>query len=555
MINSNSMQYLPIYNQNNDINIFSYSKNSIHSVNNYETSNSIYPKNVIHRKNSAALLTAHNYQFKNMLPTITPADPINNDKTIYNNFQYISNNRNISSKNLYNTPQISHGLKKYNSSENLNVLNLPSIGVVSEQKNNISIYNSKPSNIMHCNTTSKNMNITSNSRVNKTKMTKIPHPKFQRKKLLQNNNFNTIFHNNTKTNYNILYNQNQGQNIFSNDNINTIVINNNNAQSSNNSILNDSFSYTHNYLNSLNSSFSSIVPIDNINQNQVYTEEEPGNNFNLSEFIILNVIGNGSEGSINVVNWQKNNKNYALKKCELIFDETVEKKKKEFLFLKEFIDNNGCDGIIKTYGTLCVKNEFGTYYFYELMELAERDWDQEILNRKKNNLYYQEYELMEIFRHLIKTLATLQSIRYTHRDIKPQNIMLVNGKLKLCDFGNGKLLKREGIIIQKIRGSELFMSPIVFKGYHSGAPTIRHNTFKSDVFSLGMCFFYAASLTVGGLNLIREMYDMKVIKKVLNQFLGKRYSQNLINLLYTMLQVDENRRPDFTELEILMMTY
>ena len=143
---------------------------------------------------------------------------------------------------------------------------------------------------MHCNTTSKNMNITSNSRVNKTKMTKIPHPKFQRKKLLQNNNFNTIFHNNTKTNYNILYNQNQGQNIFSNDNINTIVINNNNAQSSNNSILNDSFSYTHNYLNSLNSSFSSIVPIDNINQNQVYTEEEPGNNFNLSEFQITLII-------------------------------------------------------------------------------------------------------------------------------------------------------------------------------------------------------------------------------------------------------------------------
>ena len=269
----------------------------------------------------------------------------------------------------------------------------------------------------------------------------------------------------------------------------------------------------------------------------------------------MNSIGSGSEGSINVVNWQKNNKNYALKKCEYIYDDTAERKKKELHALKEFIDNNGCDGIIKTYGTLCVKNEFGTYYFYELMELAERDWDKEIQNRKNSNLYYQEYELMEIFRHLIKTLAGLETIRYTHRDIKPQNIMLVNGKYKICDFGNGKLLKREGIIIQKIRGSELFMSPIIFKGYHSGAPTIRHNSFKSDVFSLGMCFFYAAALSIGGLNLIREIYDMKVIKKVLIQFLGKRYSQNLINLLYTMLQVDENRRPDFNELEILMMSF
>ena len=515
---------------------------SNHSVNNYQSSNSFYPKNIIQRKNSATLLTAHNYQFKNILPYITPIEVPNSNKTIYNNSQYSNNNRNISPANINFIPQISQGMKRYHSSENLNVLNLPNIGIASDEKNNISIYNSKPTNIiMHCNTNKNvNMNITSN-RANKTKMAKIPHPKFQKKKLLQNNGIKNIFSNNNKINYNILLDQNQNYNIVYN-----------NAQSDNNSILNDSISnLASNYLNS--SFSSSIIPADNLNQ--VYTEEEPGGNFKLSEFIVLNVIGNGSEGSINVVNWQKNNKNYALKKCEFIYDDTAERKKKEFLVLKEFIDNNACEGIIKTYGTLCVKNEFGTYYFYELMELADRDWDQEIQNRRNNNLYYQEYELIEIFRHLIKTLASLQTIRYTHRDIKPQNIMLVNGKYKICDFGNGKLLKREGIIIQKIRGSELFMSPIVFKGYHSGMPTVKHNTFKSDVFSLGMCFFYAAALNIGGLNLIREIYDMKVIKKVLNQYLGKRYSQNLINLLYYMLQVDENRRPDFIELEILVMNY
>jgi len=30
------------------------------------------------------------------------------------------------------------------------------------------------------------------------------------------------------------------------------------------------------------------------------------------------------------------------------------------------------------------------------------------------------------------------------------------------------------------------MSPIVFKAYHAGLKQIQHNTFKSDVFSLGM---------------------------------------------------------------------
>ena len=538
MINSNSMQYLPLFNQNYDSNVFSYSQISNHSANNYDTSNSFYPKNIIHRKNSATLLTAHNYQFKNILPSITPVEMPTENKIIFNNPQYSSNNINITSTNINYTPKITHGMKRYNSYENLNILNLPTIGIATEEKN--TIYQSKPTNIiMHCNT-NKNFNVNITSRPNKSKIAKIPHPKFQKKKLLQNNNINNIFNDTNKINFNILFNQNQNYNITSN-----------NAQSTNNSILNDSVnSLTSNYLNS---SFSNILPTDNLCQ--AYVEEEPGDNFKLSEFIILNSIGNGSEGSINVVNWQKNNKNYALKKCEYIYDDTAERKKKELHVLKEFIDNNGCDGIIKTYGTLCVKNEFGTYYFYELMELADRDWDKEIQNRKNSNLYYQECELMEIFRQLIKTFASLETIRYTHRDIKPQNIMLINGKYKICDFGNGKLLKREGIIIQKIRGSELFMSPIVFKGYHSGAPTIRHNSFKSDVFSLGMCFFYAAALSIGGLNLIREIYDMKVIKKVLIQFLGKRYSQNLINLLYTMLQVDENRRPDFNELEILLMSF
>ena len=82
---------------------------------------------------------------------------------------------------------------------------------------------------------------------------------------------------------------------------------------------------------------------------------------------------------------KKNNKNYALKKCEIIHDDVIEKRKKEFLYLKEFIDNNGCDGIIKTYGILCLKNEFATYYFYELMELAEKDWEKDIIDRQKAN--------------------------------------------------------------------------------------------------------------------------------------------------------------------------
>jgi serine/threonine protein kinase len=136
-----------------------------------------------------------------------------------------------------------------------------------------------------------------------------------------------------------------------------------------------------------------------------------------------------------------------------------------------------------------------------------------------------------------------------------QNIMFVNGVLKICDFGDAKILKKRGIVVQRIRGSELFMSPLVFRAYHAGMQQIQHNTYKSDVFSLGMCMLFAACLSYDGPSTIREIYDMNMIRNVLYQYLGRRYSPNFINILWTMLQVDEKKRPDFNQLQIMFNLY
>jgi len=301
------------------------------------------------------------------------------------------------------------------------------------------------------------------------------------------------------------------------------------------------------YLNSkLNNSSLSLN-----NLSTFVKEEEPKTNFVLSEFEILNQIGKGGEGIIYTVRWRKNNKKYALKKCRILETEDIKKRKEDNRIIKEFIETTGCDGVIKTYGNIYKINNSGFYDFYEIMELAEKDWEQEIIRRKNNSLFYQEFELVEIFKNLIRTFSLLQNQNITHRDIKPQNIMLVNGKFKICDFGNSRILKKSNIIIQKIRGSEMFMSPILFKSYRSGIPSVKHNTYKSDVFSLGLCFFLAATLSYTALSKIREVYKIELISKTVNHYLSKRYSKNLINLLLTMLQVDENKRPDFSQLEIL----
>ena len=117
--------------------------------------------------------------------------------------------------------------------------------------------------------------------------------------------------------------------------------------------------------------------------------------------------------------------------------------------------------MIKIYGIEIKKLDKTIFVMYVLMELAKIDWEKEIIKRKKNNNYYSEKELFFILKDLIKTLSKLQQNNISHRDIKPQNILLCdNDILKISDFGEPKRNFNNDYndtIIQNIRGTKLYM--------------------------------------------------------------------------------------------------
>ena len=362
-------------------------------------------------------------------------------------------------------------------------------------------------------------------------------------KNIDNNSF--IINNiNNINNYN---SQIKIDNSFSNPNINNKVKSFKEV-SNNPYFINSNKENFHSY-NTYN--INNINLIEYIKINSITNNLEPDENLNLAEFIKLEQIGKGTEGIIYSVKWQRNNKKYALKQGQIPDLESVKSKEVEINMLKNFRNKTGNDGIIKIFGHKCILNKAGHYDFYEIMEFAEKDWEQEIIYRGNYRFYYTENELMVIMAQIVRTFSLLQKNHITHRDIKPQNIMIVNGKFKISDFGNARLLKKEGNCLQRIRGSEMYMSPIMFKGLHSKIAQVKHNTYKSDVFSLGMCFLLAAALSYNPLNTIREIYDVNAIYNVIYNYLGKRYSQNVLKILISMLQVEENSRPDFIKLESL----
>ena len=283
------------------------------------------------------------------------------------------------------------------------------------------------------------------------------------------------------------------------------------------------------------------------------SEIEPDENFIPEDFDIIKQIGEGTFGKIFCIEWPKNRKKYAMKKMILrTMDElSINQEKTQLLF--DFIKKTNCNGVIKLYGDQCVQKNDAEYIYYVLMELANIDWENEIKKRSESKKYYSEGELNQILNQLITSFALLQKNKITHRDIKPQNILIVNNLYKICDFGEAKIISTDGVIQQSIRGTELYMSPILFKALNTRQKIVVHNTYKSDVFSLGMCILLAATLTFQSLYDVRELDNMENVKNILVKYLIAKYSYNFVGTLLKMLEINENLRPDFIELEKIIL--
>ena len=275
-------------------------------------------------------------------------------------------------------------------------------------------------------------------------------------------------------------------------------------------------------------------------------------NFDIDDYIIVKQIGEGTFGKIYEVK-DKYHRHFAMKKliCNSIKEMEILRKEYEILYHCEGLNIN----LVQIYGIETKKLDKITFVMYVLMELAKTDWEKEILQRKRINNYYSEKELISILKDLTRTLSHLQQNNISHRDIKPQNILLCDhGILKISDFGEAKENMDSdctNTVKQTIRGTELYMSPVLFRSLKkkNKSKYIKHNTYKSDVFSLGYCLLLATTLNFDCLFSIRELDDMNLIINNIKAFVNNRYSNYFLKVLFIMLELEEQMRPDFIQLE------
>jgi hypothetical protein len=271
--------------------------------------------------------------------------------------------------------------------------------------------------------------------------------------------------------------------------------------------------------------------------------------FNIDDFSIIKQIGEGSYGKIYLVEEKKTKFKYAMKKIIAHSNKEIEQFSHEYEIMSALNNEN----ILRIYGICSHSLDQTTFALYVLMELADSDWEKEINKRGQLKTYYKEEELILITRNVIKILAKMQRNGVSHRDIKPQNILIFYGKngceYKLADFGEAKEVFSYNQQVNTLRGTELYMAPILFTHLRTKKEDVAHNTYKSDVYSLGLCLLFASTLTFNSLYDIRESRDMNGVGITLLKYLKQRYSAKFIQLVSKMLEFSEKNRCDFIEME------
>lgn len=97
---------------------------------------------------------------------------------------------------------------------------------------------------------------------------------------------------------------------------------------------------------------------------------------------------------------------------------------------------------------------------------------------------------VSIFKQILNGVGYLHNKKIVHRDLKPENVLLFNlnleeGAIRISDFGLGKRLDRESVVVTSAKdymGSAAYAPPEQFEN-------LATLTERADIFSLGKIFF------------------------------------------------------------------
>lgn len=131
--------------------------------------------------------------------------------------------------------------------------------------------------------------------------------------------------------------------------------------------------------------------------------------------------------------------------------------------------------------------EFSEFPPYIIMEFADQGTLKDIIDtRKSQKRFFDPDELVNYYNQLIDGMKAINE-KIVHRDVKPENVLIAKGVLKISDFGIAK-------IIEDQTRTHTFKGAGTFQYMSPEAWSYEKNEIQMDIYSMGIVFFEMATL-------------------------------------------------------------
>uniref|UniRef100_A0A452QTM2 Dual specificity protein kinase TTK n=1 Tax=Ursus americanus TaxID=9643 RepID=A0A452QTM2_URSAM len=202
-------------------------------------------------------------------------------------------------------------------------------------------------------------------------------------------------------------------------------------------------------------------------------------------YSILKQIGSGGSSKVfQVLNEKKQIHAIKYVNLEEADNQTIESYRNEIAYLNKLQQHS--DKIIRLYDY-----EITDQYIYMVMECGNLDLNSWLKKKKSIN----PWERKSYWKNMLEAVYTIHQHGIVHSDLKPANFLIVDGMLKLIDFGIANQMQPDTTSIVKDSqvGTVNYMPPEAIKDMSSSRENGKSKSKispKSDVWSLGCILYY-----------------------------------------------------------------
>ena len=182
---------------------------------------------------------------------------------------------------------------------------------------------------------------------------------------------------------------------------------------------------------------------------------------------------------------------------------------------------------------------FGETSFMIAMEYAQGGTLHNLIEEREGKLLDEE-EIIRLFVQILVAIYHVHKQKILHRDLKTQNILLNKTRkvVKIGDFGISKVLSSKSKA-HSVIGTPCYISPELCEG--------KPYNQKSDIWALGCVLYELATLKRAFEASNLPALVLKIMKGNFNP-ISERYSEDMKNLVLSMLQVDPAKRPTLPQI-------